>query len=195
MSKIFCSTEKCDNLRQGEILTNLFRFSAKSFDQDLKDLKLSYIHIIHPFSIIITQDCDLAQDFNARFNPDEKTREHNKVSTILFCDLIEAIKIKDRFNSKQWDTVKKNDNLRHQFIEEVPIASDNKSFGLPELTADFKQYYSLPTDFVYWLIEKETSLRRTRLESPYLEHFIQRFFAFQLRVALPEQHKSIPGLK
>ncbi len=192
MGKIFCSTKRFLPLRQGEIVTNLIRFAARSYKlTEGATYDLNFSSIEHPFSIIMSQDCDLDQDYNARFGADDQPKEQNKISSLLFCDMIEAAALRPRFNSDEWSKVKSNQVIRYQFIEEVPRCSDNKRKGLPELTADFKQYYSVPTEYFYWLVTQGIAQRRTKLRSPYMEHFVQRFMTFHLRIALPEQHRSI----
>ena len=50
--------------------------------------------------------------------------------------------------------------------------------GMPELGIDFKRYFTIPTDEVYFRIRAEAQ-RRSRLRSPYLEHLSNRFYSFQ----------------
>jgi hypothetical protein len=49
--------------------------------------------------------------------------------------------------------VKINKNERYHFLESVPIKSDVLGKGLPELTLDFKRYFTIPTEEVYYRLE------------------------------------------
>ena len=49
----------------------------------------------------------------------------------------------------------------------VPPSLDREGAGVPELALDFNRFFAMPT-----------------------EHLTTRFFAYQARLALPEQHES-----
>lgn len=180
-------------LRQGEILTNLKQFRLNI--ESLRSGKPLAEPIIHPFAIIVTQDCDCEQDY--------KPRKDNIVSnaiipSILFCEVVaaESLRYRDKgnktvdINSTVWGQVRINKNERYHFLEEIPITEDSLGEGLPELALDFKRYFTIPTEEIYYRIEIGEAKRRCRLVSPYLEHLTSRFNYFQSRIALPEDHTS-----
>lgn len=183
-----------EGLRQGEILSNLKQFKLNI--ESLRSGKPLAEPIIHPFAVVITQDCDCEQDF--------KTRKQGIISnatipSILFCEVIDAGLLRNRdkgksnvdINSKVWEQIKKNKNERYHFLEAIPEKSDLLGEGLPELALDFKRYFTIPTDEVYYRIKIGEASRRCQLISPYLEHLSTRFNYFQSRVALPEDYTSI----
>ena len=49
----------------------------------------------------------------------------------------------------------------------MPPSLDREGAGVPELALDFNRFFTMPT-----------------------EHLTTRFFAYQARLALPEQHES-----
>ena len=93
-------------------------------------------------------------------------------------------------NSAAWNRIKINKEERFHFFQSVAPEEDSVGQGLPELTADFKRYFTMPTGEVYFRLE--SARRRTIFKDPYLQHFASRFHAFQSRVALPEEHFSDP---
>lgn len=181
-------------LRQGEILTNLkqFKLNIESF----RSGKPLAEPITHPFAIIVTQDCDCEQDYKLR---KDGVISAAIIPNILFCEVVEAESLRNRdkgstridINSKVWEQVKINKNERYHFLEAVPITQDLLGEGLQELALDFKRYFTIPTDEIYYRIEIGEAKRRCRLVSPYLEHLTSRFNYFQSRIALPEDHTSI----
>ena len=181
-------------LRQGEILSNLKQFKLNL--ESLRSGKPLAEPIIHPFAIVVTQDCDAEQDFKKRRASDLVSDKI--IPSILFCEVVAAEQLRNRdkenkikeINSTVWGQVKINKNERYHFLESVPVESDSLSEGLPELTLDFKRYFTIPTEEVYYRLEIGEAKRCCRLISPYLEHLTSRFNNFQSRIALPEDHTS-----
>lgn len=182
------------SLRQGEILSNLkqFKLNLESLGSD----KPLTEPIIHPFAIVMTQDCDCEQDFKPR---KDGITSNATIPSILFCEVVAAEQLRNRdkgnktidINSSVWKQVRINKNERYHFLEAIPDTNDSSSEGLPELALDFKRYFTIPTDEVYYRLEIGETIRRSRLISPYLEHLTSRFYYFQSRIALPEDHTSI----
>ena len=79
-------------------------------------------------------------------------------------------------------------------MQKVDATCDGLQQGLPELTIDFKRYFTIPTDEVYKRIEISETKRRCVLVGPYLEQLSSRFAYFIGRVALPEDHFSEPAV-
>ena len=145
------------------------------------------------FSIVLSQSCDLAWDHNARER--EQWGSDKCMTSVLLVPLELATDIRGRggdgrISSDQWALLKRNTVDRFHFLEAVPSHGDRRTEGLPELVADFKQYFSLPTADLYQQMTHGAG-RRARLQSPYLEHFVARFFNYQARVALPRPHASV----
>lgn len=174
------------SLRQGEILSGLVQLEL-----NINSLRLGKIdadEIIHPFSIILSQDCDCEQDYKSR---SQNSADDKLIPTILFCEVITAEQLRgNTLNSKEWVRVRQNKNERYQFLEAVSVENDFEKQGLPELGIDFKRFFTIPTEEVYYRIEITEAKRRCRLVSPYLEHLSSRFSYFLHRVALPSDHSS-----
>ncbi len=189
-----------DALRQGEILSNLVQIRI-----DLDCISTSHVEehvsyagtpIVHPFAIVVSQDCDLNQDFFFRFH--QRGKDRHALPNIVFCEVTEAEKlVYGDLNATVFQegairqAFRNNNDFRFHFIQAVPKSLDRAGNGLPELGIEFKRYFTLPSAEVYLRIKLRQAQRRCRLLSPYREHFINRFFSYSNRVALPEQYESI----
>ncbi len=186
---IYCPSPTEGRLHQGEVLSslvqmkvNIDKLSASNSTEPTID------RIVHPFAIIVSQDCDLEQDFNS--NSEGKTAIGQLLPSILFCEVGEADKVRSgppSLASDIWRRVKSNKDERYQFLQKVAVEQDGQGRGLPALALDFKRYFTIPTDEVYFRLKGEAK-RHCVLVSPYLQNFINRFFHFQMRVALPVEH-------
>lgn len=195
------------SLRQGEILENVLQFKPdlkkwkpKEPDIESKEADIEVVSIIHSFSIVVTQDCDLEQDYNDRICIQKAT--HRWIDSVLLCkiSLAKDVKYGEVYNSLAgnsalWNPIKKQQNERFHFFEKIPAEQDILASGLEELVADFKQVFSIDTEFLYKQIELKICRKRSVLVSPYLEHFSRRYTNFQSRVALPEPYESISEQK
>ncbi|HSS77994.1 MAG TPA: hypothetical protein VLV54_14785 [Thermoanaerobaculia bacterium] len=179
-------------LRQGEIITDLVQFRLAIETLEANDQVAEYES--HPFAIVLSQDCDLDQDWRAR-QPEaaiDKNAERRLLPSILFAQVHEAANLRGRVEGgEMWRRIKQNKDERYHFLQAITQAEDALDRGLPELGIDFKRYFAIPTDEVYQRSRKDAR-RRCRLVSPYLEHLSVRFCYYQFRVALPAEHESIP---
>ena len=95
--------------------------------------------------------------------------------------------------SKAWARIQANKDERYHFLQKAEAIDDVRGEGLPELGIDFKRYFTIPTEEVYWRVHQKEAQRRCVLQSPYLEHLSSRFAYFLSRVALLEDHFSEPA--
>jgi len=182
-------------LRQGELISDLTVLSV--FDAETTDAaELIAEQITIPLAIVITQDCDLDWDFRNRSCDGEK-KPDKEVPWIMFCEVSPAAEIRGLqfVNSGKWRSIKTNKDERFQFFESVPSSFDLREDGLAEMCLDFKRCFSMVTSSVYSQIRCGHANRRTRLTSPYLEHFSSRIFYYHSRVGLPADHMSEPEEK
>lgn len=199
-NKIYMPSLLDQPLRQGEILTNVIQIKLDLDSIETEEVLLDVI--THKYAIVVSQDCDLDWDYKSR---EEKAKEHKRIPSILLCEIttVESLskaileldgteKIK---KSRTWSRIAINKDERYQFFQKVEETQDLAHEGLPELGVDFKRYFTIPTDELYLRIKTSETQRRCCLQSPYLEHFISRFYYFQSRVALPEEHFSEPEEK
>lgn len=181
-------------LRQGEIITGLIQYQLVLDSVGQPELTID--EKIHPYAIILSQDCDLEQDFRIRNSDPATQRETDKVSNVLFCEVVTAENMRGVANvtgitTEIWKLIRQNKNDRYHFLEQVAAAQDATGAGLPELGLNFKRYFTIPTAEVYRQLEINIAQRRCRLISPYLEHLSDRYGNYLTRIALPEDHASI----
>ncbi|RUT10243.1 hypothetical protein DSM106972_007380 [Dulcicalothrix desertica PCC 7102] len=192
---IYRASGEKEALRQGEILTGVVEFKPIVVrpNSTLEDIKFE--QILHPYAVIVSQDCDLDWDYTARQNKD---KPHKLLNSILFCELYTAQDIRTnktlQINSRDWSLVQSNRNQQYHFFEKVASESELYLEGLAELTADFKQIFAIDAEFLYHQINNKIARRRTIVKSPYLEDFSYRFHSYHGRIALPAQHESEKGL-
>lgn len=179
-------------LRQGEIVSDLIQ--AYVALDTIGEEALDFLEKVHPFAVVVSQDCDLDWDWKAR-NCDDNPGK--LMSGVLFCVAgpADGVVSEMGFGREQRNYIKTNREERYQFLQKANHKLDLLDQGMPELVVDFKRYFSLPADEVYARLEIEQLKRRCRLNGPYLQHLISRFFYYQYRIALPERHSSEPFIR
>ncbi len=138
----------------------------------------------HPLAIVISQDCDLDWDFNARR---EGAAQHKLVANVLFCEIqpLEEMRpaLRDAgINSELWRRILRNEDARFHILDAVTGEQDAAGEGLPGLGVDFKRFFTLPTDEVYARLIVEAQ-RRCVLERVRAIDICHRFAHFHSRVA------------
>lgn len=186
---IYQASDKDSSLRQGEILTGVTQYNPVANELSKDSPGLSFTPIIHPYAIIVTQDCDLDWDYKARGTDGNLAKLLN---SIVLCevDTAKSIRSTDGVNRKEWELVVAHRHERFYFFEKTPPECEVKQEGLPELTADFKRVFAIDSETLYRQVELGVVKRRAFLASPYLEHFSKRYHSFHGRVALPFQYES-----
>ena len=184
-------------LRQGEILSNVIELQVDPQTIENVDAVSTYDlePVKHPYAVIVSQDCDLEQGYN--FTISNRGNRRHELPSILFChaeDVDEFRKshlYRSLFEEGPFRRdFRNNDVFRYHFIQAVPSELESCDCGVPELGIDFKRYFTMPTAEIYHRIDLGHTQRRTVLQSPYREHFCDRFFNFNNRIALPEEYES-----
>lgn len=182
-------------LRQGEVLAGVIQvhLGSDSLEQNAADVSIE--EVVHPYALILTQDCDLDWDYKARTpapgQQAQDEREENRrrakiVPNILFCELATAESLRPRLpGSDVLRRIRTNQDERYHCFPAVSADLDRLDIGLPELVADFKRVFTIPTDELYVRLQASAT-RRSVLQPPFLQHLSTRFGYFCLRVALPE---------
>ena len=173
-------------LWQGEILSNVIEIRRAPEELGLEQ-PTEVERLVHPYALVMTPDCDLEQDFNAR--QDASAPESRLVPHVLLCEVREAEELRGSraLTSKLWTRVRQNQDERYQYLHRVSPAEDMVGEGLPVLALDFKRILTLPTDELYAQIGPVVG-RRALLVDRYLFEVMQRFYSFQSRVGVPVPH-------
>ena len=148
---------------------------------------------IFPYSILLTQACDIESHYKVLSMMGENPLEVNRqfISSVLLCPafdeerfqkgehLTEQFEVKLKtINSDQWNPIKNNRNIRFQFLQ----SNESK---IPNLIIDFKQYFTVTFSYLESFYngthDKSFILNHMQLMnlSDRLAHYLQR-------VAIPD---------
>lgn len=195
---IYAASAEGSALRQSELLSGIIQ-AQRRLDSIGPSLAPIVLSVVHPWVLVLSQDCDLDWDFRWRREWSQPDAPQGRPSTkqlpnILFCEMVEAADLHSEWQmgSREWKHLVQNKNERYHFLQKVGIDEDACHEGVPELCIDFKRYFTIPTDELYVQLVLGAR-RRCHLNSPYLQHLCGRFYNFQSRVALPEEHFSEPS--
>lgn len=170
---------------QGDIFQNLLISIGSGSNTKHIEANLEYV-------VIMTQDCDLQQDYDER-NKKPKPSENDKhIDTILVCpaypiedfargDHIDGRKM-HTYNDKEVKKIKSNDTQKryHYLAEDL-------DYGVPELVIDFKHFFTAPREVLY---RQRTGSYITTINEIYRESLSQRFTNFLSRIGLPDNTSS-----
>ena len=178
-------------ISQGDLLTNV----------KIPILKKELDIVISPYLIVLSQDCDLNQDFDAHnqiktINFDESNKKissfYNKMipsivvvpaypadnlregTHLNFLDL-EMTKI-GKEKDTRWKILIQNETPRYHYLE------GSENLDIINLALDFKRYYTLSREYLYSVFPECYFLS---LKELYREDLSHRFFNFQSRIGLP----------
>jgi len=147
---------------QGEILANVKQYVvAEQSDGKITSWKAIKFDIC----VVVSQECDLEQDFKIR--KAEPVETPKLLKNVLLCVALPA------------ELAVRNKNERFHFLE----SHDD----FEELFVDFKSYLTIPTFDLYSQVGDSAS-RLCRLSSPYMEQLSNRCFSYLSRIALPREH-------
>lgn len=178
-------------LRQADILQNVETFQLSEMDGETPKGRV----LTYEYSLVLTQDCDLEQDYATRFPPDgEEGSEDKLLFGIILCGAYTREKIKGgthrngavRLGSREWKLVASNREPRYQYLGYVPQAG-------AELVADFKDFFVVSGEYVYQCLEDGKATRLAEMADPYRQHALQRFATYLMRVGLPVNFQQLPG--
>lgn len=173
-------------LRQGEILSHVNQVHLDIMSVGIDKIEVQIKK--HPFAVVLSQDCDLNQDFDSRA---DSTKPDKRLPSVFLCEVVSASGLKGTgITSDIWKRVRNNKDERYQFLQRIKQEEDALDNGIEELGVDFKRYFTLPTDELYKSIKIGITHRRSVLKSPYMEHLAVRFANYLSRIALPADHLS-----
>jgi len=184
--KPFYFEKKDIRICQGDIYKDLM-YDVKSFKEG-NSFKTLRVYL--PFIVILSQDCDLEQDYK---NREIRKDKHDKyLRTILFSPAYNSEDLKagthlghikltmEYYNSERMKIIRKNNNERYHTIEK------SEDFEFPELVIDFKHYYTLPLEKAY-----ETSFKKNyvcTINELYRESLSHRFAFYLSRIGTPDNY-------
>lgn len=164
---------KVSRLYQGDILKDI------SFD-------MGGVMYNFPYIVILSQDCDLSEDFKNRAEPENENND-KFLQTILVCPayLSESFFKGEHitnwkmhpFQPKEKDYLKNNDKFkRYHYL------CPNDNFRIPDLVIDFKHFLTIPRELLYDCKSNYVA----SLEELFREYLSQRFANYIARIGLPD---------
>lgn len=173
-------------LAQGDIIRDVEHIEYVSE----KSGKIEVSKIVFPIAIVLTQDCDLAQDYKFRWSQTETKNEDKWLLSVLIAPLynVEHIYTGEHLSdigmtmgsikrkSTQGNNLRRNEVPRYHYLEfpdSTPIVPS---------VVDFKHYFSVN---VLYLKKLKKNNFVCRLSELYREDVSQRFSNFLARIGLP----------
>ena len=143
------------------------------------------------YAVVLSQDCDLEQDYNARQQGDQEGMD-KRLFGVLLCGVYEEDEVRSgryrdgatQINSRDWNFVRQNRLPRYQYLGYVPGPNC-------KLVADFKDYFLVPVPYLYEQINQGKTIRMASMDSPWKDHLLQRFGFYMIRVGLPMDFGAI----
>jgi len=176
-----------EQIHQGDIFKFLQYYD--SFIEEGGRFELSLLKF--PYSIILTQECDLHNNLTERKSIAEQSeiKKQDKYLISLLCaplynaehiflgNHLSLLKIEsERKNSEQKNYLKSNRDPRYHYI----AFDDN--VGLVPMVIDFKHYFTVSLHY----LEENLNQRVCTLKPLYRELINQRFSNYLSRIGLPE---------
>ncbi len=177
-------------ISQGDIFKNIEFIEYLEYKKGLFEVSI----ITFPYVIILTQDCDLSQDFLYRSG--EKENQDKILLSVIAAPLynIEQVYLGQHLeelnlkmtpinkNRTAGSDLRNNLKPRYHYLEFPP------SINLTNLVIDFKHYFTLNINYLL-KIRKFNWI--CRVKELYREDISQRFASFLSRIGLPEIKKSL----
>ncbi len=175
---------------QGEILLEIREFRPPN---DASVLAAgeggTFLSVVHSRAIVITPDCDLLSDYSVRENPpnNESQRQGRLLEHIQLCDVFVEQEIRPNRNLTRdlWRRIRGNQDERYHTFPSVD-EPDISGTSHVEYFLDFKRMFTMPTEFLYHLIESGKTQRLGTVPPVWIHQLIQRYFAFHSRVGVPD---------
>ena len=180
--------EKVQRICQGDIFAHVDLIEYADINEEgiLEISKITF-----PYVIVLTQDCDLEQDFNSRM----KTERANEDKHILSVIVAPLYNIEHDYGGEHLSEL----NFRMQTISSKPNKSDNKflknnqnpryhyfefpdNIQLVNSVADFKHYFTVSNNY---LKNQKPINYIGKLGELYREQVSHRFASYLSRIGLP----------
>jgi hypothetical protein len=186
---IYKAVQTGERLYQGEIIANVVEW-VPSYAAEALDVVSNVSPVIYDLSVVVTQDCDLEQDWRKR---NESPNTDTSLSCVLLCPARFAAPV---FNSdpqvrgEGTDRIRKNQSMRYHFLAEISTSADTATVGPGAMLVDFKALFTVRTIELYRQLRVNTNpaKRGFRLETPWAEHLQNRFANYHSRIGLPRDH-------
>jgi len=150
-------------------------------------LRPPFFQVVLPYIVVLTQDCDLEQDFTKRVEEEEELQDHF-LHTALVCPAYPSQKFREGTHLDNWQVKMSkpehyNSSIKGNMHKRYHRLSEDKETGVPELILDFKHYYAIPMDVLYELYASKHYF--AHINELFREDLSQRFSYYLSRIGLP----------
>lgn len=170
------------HVSQGDIIADVtFAFGSGEVSVVLDEVSL-------PYAIVLSQECDLKQDFDSLALGTSLTNYDKCLSSILICPAY----TKDMFltgdhleekKMRKWHTNEAKYLESNSSLERYHLFCNGGDFELPDLVIDFKHFYTLPRELLYKIYIQNY---KASLKPLFKEFLSQRFCNYLSRIGLPD---------
>lgn len=181
-------------LRQGQVIRNLYEYVPIGLPTVDGAAAVTAVH--HPLVIVLSPECDLVSDYELRnASPSggfDLTQSGKFLEHIQCYKLFEEGEIRrpHNLNSTAWSFIRTN---RHERYHAIPQEALARADSDARLYLDFKRIFSVSTEYLYALLEADGLEMDAILEPPWLYQLVQRCYAFQARVCVPDPMDRRPS--
>lgn len=182
MTNVVVQKRRLSRISQGDVFRDVECIEYVSERRGIVEVS----KIVFPLVVVLTQDCDLEQDFNNR----RRERHSSKLLSVLVVPLYNAEHVFSgehlselgltteaiKKNRTPGETLMKNERPRYHYID---FPSDIRAVAS---IADFKHYFSVHTSYLEKIRSKGFVCR---LDDLFREDLSQRFAAYLGRIGLP----------
>lgn len=178
--------QKNARVAQGDVLRNVEHIELVNVKSGVVEIS----KIVFPLVVVLTQDCDLAQDYKFRWSKAKTSNQDKLLLSVLVAPLYNADHIYTgehlhdlglkmatiNKNRSPGDNLRKNETPRYHYLDfqnDIPIVPS---------VIDFKHYFSIN---VVYLKEHKKNNYVCQLSELYREDVSQRFSYYLSRIGLP----------
>lgn len=179
---------RSERISQGDIIQDV-EFIEYAIE---KEGVVEISKIKFPYVIVLTQDCDLEQDYKNRTDSNSSNQDKHLISVIVaplyniehvfdgkhLSELgLQMQSISKNPKKTDHNNLKKNNNPRYHFLE------FDESIKIVDSVIDFKHYFTVNASY---LKESKKNNFVGKVDALYREDISQRFASFLSRIGLPE---------
>jgi hypothetical protein len=184
-----------ERVSQGDIYKNIEFIESITEEKGIIEIN----KIIFPYVIVLTQDCDLAQDF--KFRLDNSKTQDKLILSVLVAPVYNAEHffagehLSELGRTMQKINIYKKDkelttDAKNLFQNKTPRYHHldfKKDLNMVASVIDFKHYFSLNLKYLYKIRKTNFVFKVSEL---YREDISQRFASFLSRIGLPGQNEK-----
>lgn len=178
--------KKYNRVCQGDVYSNVeFIEQVKESEGIIEINKIQF-----PIVLVITQDCDMAQDLKYRLDETDTKDDDKLILSAIVVPLYNAEhvfsgthyselnrKMRDAWKSQARNDLKNNQTPRYHYLV-FP-----KDYRIPPSIIDFKHYFCVDVEYLMQLRKGGNFI--CKIAELYREHISQRFAYYLSRIGLP----------